>query len=77
MNNLMNMVAPMPQFNRPTQSFNPIAMAQMLRNRGMTPPINMMGVQYPQMTGVAGMGNAMGTGIIPPNINYLGNLYGY
>ena len=75
MNNLMNMVAPMPQFNRPTQSFNPIAMAQMLRGR--TLPINLMGMQYPQMTGVAGMGNAMGTGIIPPNINYLGNLYGY
>ena len=75
MNNLMNMVAPMPQFNRPTQSFNPIAMAQMLRGR--TSPINLMGVQYPQMTGVAGMGNAMGTGIIPPNINYLGTQYGY
>lgn len=68
--NLMNMVAPVPQFNRPTQSFDPVAMAQMLRRmQGQQMPLQTM--QYLPMTGVAGMGNAMGTGIIPPNINYL------
>lgn len=68
--NLLNMVAPMPQFNQPVQGMNPMAMAKMLRQmQGQQMPLQTM--QYPQMMGVAGMGNAMGTGIIPPNINYL------
>lgn len=54
------MVAPMPQFNRPTQSFNPVSMAQMLRNRmgGMNKP------QMPEM-GNKNMANVFGTGINP------------
>lgn len=63
--NMLSMVAPVPQFNRPTQSFNPIQMAQMLRNRFMRNPANLMDMQYPQMTGVDGMGDSMGTGISP------------
>lgn len=74
---MQNVVAPQPQPMQGYQGMNPMAMAQMLRNRfgGLRGPAQFLGLnpmQRPPMIGVNGMGDAMGTGINPN----AGNIYG-
>lgn len=74
---LQNVVAPQPQPMQGYQGMNPMALAQMLRGRlgGLRSPSQFVGLnpmQRPPMTGVSGMGDAMGAGINPN----AGNIYG-
>lgn len=74
---LQNVVAPQPQPMQGYQGMNPMALAQMLRGRlgGLRSPSQFVGLnpmQRPPMTGVGGMGDAMGAGINPN----AGNIYG-
>jgi hypothetical protein len=76
---MQNVVAPQAQPMQGYQGMNPMAMAQMLRGRfggaRTAMPTAFGGINpmpRPPMTGVSGMGDAMGTGINPN----AGNIYG-